>query len=140
MLGVMIGGAMLAGGMVYATPDDPICKDEKATSTDKALAGCTVVCSDPQIPEDLKDLAGCNLSDKQTAPNMAQTLINVVLTLVGVLAVGIIIYGGVLYMTSAGDLGKVQRGKHTLIYGVAGMLVCLLAAAIVNFVIFGVTS
>ena len=38
-------------------------------------------------------------------------------------------------MTSAGDPGKVKKAKDTILYGVIGLVVCVLAFAIVNFVI-----
>ena len=38
-------------------------------------------------------------------------------------------------MTSSGDAGKVKKAKDTILYGVIGLVVCVLAFAIVNFVI-----
>ena len=43
-------------------------------------------------------------------------------------------------MTSQGDSAKVAKGKNTLIYGVVGLIVALLAFAIVNFVLKSVFS
>ena len=38
-------------------------------------------------------------------------------------------------MTSSGDAGKVKKAKDTILYGIIGLVVCVLAFAIVNFVI-----
>ena len=62
-------------------------------------------------------------------------VVNVVIGVLGVVAVIVIIFGGVQYMTSAGDSGKVKKAKDTILYGVIGLIICILAAAIVNFVI-----
>ena len=53
----------------------------------------------------------------------------------GIVAVVVMIIGGVTYMTSNGDAGKVKKGKDTILYGMIGLVICALAGAIVNFVI-----
>ena len=66
------------------------------------------------------------------------TIINVVLGVLGLLAVVIIIYGGFMYTTSAGDASKIKKAKDTIMYGVIGLVIALLAYAIVNFVLSSV--
>ena len=61
--------------------------------------------------------------------------INVVLGVLGLLAVIVIIYGGFMYTTSAGDATKIKKAKDTIMYGVVGLVIALLAYAIVNFVV-----
>ncbi|MDO4752878.1 MAG: pilin [Candidatus Saccharibacteria bacterium] len=70
--------------------------------------------------------------------SLQNTIIAIINAVVGVLAlvcVIVIIIGGVNYMTSSGDAGKVKKAKDTILYGVIGLVVCVLAFAIVNFVI-----
>ena len=62
-------------------------------------------------------------------------IINGVIGVLGLVAVVVVIIGGVNYMTSAGDAGKVKKAKDTILYGLIGLVVCILAFAIVNFVI-----
>lgn len=62
-------------------------------------------------------------------------IINAVIGILAVVCVIVMIVGGVNYMTSNGDAGKVKKGKDTILYGVIGLVVCVLAFAIVNFVI-----
>jgi hypothetical protein len=52
----------------------------------------------------------------------------------GILCVITIIIGGVRYTTSAGDSSGVQSGKNTILYGIVGLVVVLMAAAITQFV------
>ena len=57
------------------------------------------------------------------------------LGVLGLLAVVVIIYGGFMYTTSAGDSSKIKKAKDTIMYGVIGLVIALLAFAIVNFVV-----
>lgn len=66
------------------------------------------------------------------------TIINFALGVIAVLCVVIIIVGGVTYTTSQGDSAKVAKATKTILYGVVGLVVCLLAFAIVNFVLSGI--
>lgn len=61
-------------------------------------------------------------------------LIDVALSLIGVVAVAIIIYGAITYTISTGDATKLNRAKNSIIYGIVGLVVALLAYAIVSFV------
>lgn len=90
------------------------------------------VCSDPNISDDLKAAAGCKKTE--TADKVANNVINVVLTLVGILAVGVMIFGGITYVTSTGDASKTMRAKNIIMYGLIGLMITLLAYAIVFFV------
>ena len=62
-------------------------------------------------------------------------IINAVISVLGVVCVVVMISGGVNYMTSSGDTGKVKKAKDTILYGLIGLVVCVLAFAIVNFVV-----
>lgn len=66
--------------------------------------------------------------------NTLQLIINTVLLLIGLVAVVMIIFGGFRYTTSSGDSKKVTDAKNTILYGVIGLVIALLAFAIVNFV------
>ncbi len=62
-------------------------------------------------------------------------VINAVLYAIGILAVVMVIFGGVQYTTSGGDQAKVTKAKNTILYGIIGLVIAILAYAIVNFVI-----
>ncbi|MBR3320141.1 hypothetical protein IKG20_02445 [Candidatus Saccharibacteria bacterium] len=67
-------------------------------------------------------------------------IINAVLYVVGILAVVMVIIGGVQYTTSGGDSAAVTKAKNTILYGIIGLVIAVLAYAIVNFVIGKVTG
>lgn len=77
----------------------------------------------------------CKSKTTDTAPNLIKTIVNTLLFLVGALAVIMIIWSGITYVTSTGDSGKVTRAKNTLLYSVVGLIVAFLAYAIVNWVL-----
>ena len=62
-------------------------------------------------------------------------VINIMLFIIGAIAVIMIIYGGIRYTTSAGDSSHVKAAKDTILYAVVGLVVAILAFAIVNFVV-----
>ena len=64
-----------------------------------------------------------------------QDIINIILFILGAVAVIMIIIGGFRYVTSGGDSGAVSSAKNTILYAVIGLVVAILAYAIVNFVI-----
>ena len=87
-------------------------------------------------------LASCtklnNTANTNDLMGQANTIINVVIGVIGFVAVAFIIFGGFQYTTSAGDPGKVKKAKDTILYGIIGLVVAMLAYAIVNFVLSSV--
>ena len=93
------------------------------------------VCDDIE-DEDVKKIAGC---DEPTGKNkdvveIVQSGVNVVISLVGMLAVFSIIYGGFTYITAQSDPAKIKRGKDMVLYAVVALVVAFLAYGIVLFV------
>ncbi len=68
-------------------------------------------------------------------PVLIGYIIRAALGLSGVVALIMIIYGGVLWLTSGGNTEKVQKGRDTLIWAVLGLVVIFSAYAIVNAVL-----
>lgn len=87
-------------------------------------------------------LASCNKLSNTANTNdlmgQANAIINVVIGVIGFVAVAFIIFGGFQYTTSAGDPGKVKKAKDTILYGIIGLIVAMLAYAIVNFILSSV--
>ena len=81
-----------------------------------------------------------NLFPDQNAslPEIVQGILNWIFGIIGIIAVIMVILGGFKLMTSTGDPGRVKKGKDTILYGIIGLVIALLAFAIVNFVINGI--
>lgn len=93
-------------------------------------------CSDDTIPQSVLRANGCSSDDDE--PELSDIIVNIINGAIGVLSVVIVIFiivGGVNYMTSAGDPGKIEKAKKTILYAVVGAIICALAFAITNFVI-----
>ncbi|MCX6728154.1 MAG: hypothetical protein NTV39_00070 [Candidatus Saccharibacteria bacterium] len=76
----------------------------------------------------------------QSCPNgLFTNIVNIMLFVIGAVAVLMLIYGGIRYTTSGGDAKNVTAAKDTILYGVVGIVVAILAYAIVNFVITKLT-
>ena len=69
-----------------------------------------------------------------------KTVTNTVLYIVGVVAVIMLIIGGIKYVVSGGDAKKVTDAKNTVLYAIIGLIIAFLAFAIVNFVITSLPS
>lgn len=82
---------------------------------------------------DQKVALGCDTD--QTAPKVVEYLINAVISVLGIVAVVVIVVGGQRYIVSQGDANKVAAARGMVIYGVVGLVIALLAFAIVNFVL-----
>lgn len=65
------------------------------------------------------------------------TFLDFFLGFLGLLAVLMVIYGGFLYMTAGGDDSKVENGKKIIMYSVVGIIIILIAFALVNTVLSG---
>ncbi len=73
--------------------------------------------------------------DEKPLTSTMTNIINVIIGIVGFITVLMIIIGGIMYATSAGDAGKAKKAKDTIMYGLIGLIVAILAFAIVNFVL-----
>lgn len=88
----------------------------------------------------LSDGAAC-AKGTGTASNLAgqggifQTVVNILLFLVGAVAVIMLVIGGLRYVTSNGDQNAVTGAKNTIMYAIIGIIVAFLAYAAVGFVI-----
>ena len=65
---------------------------------------------------------------------------NTMLFIAGALAVIMIIFGGIRYVTSAGNSSSVTAAKNTILYAIVGLIIAFLAFAAVNWVLGSVSS
>ena len=63
------------------------------------------------------------------------TITNVLLFVIGAIAVIMIVIGGLRYVISGGDSNQVTAAKNTILYAIVGIIVAILAYAAINFVI-----
>jgi hypothetical protein len=63
-----------------------------------------------------------------------EAVINILLFIVGVAAVVMLIVGGLRYITSGGDAQAATAAKNTVLYSIIGLIVAVLAYALVDYV------
>ncbi|HUC87492.1 MAG TPA: pilin [Candidatus Saccharimonadales bacterium] len=67
-------------------------------------------------------------------------IIDTLFIVAGAVAVLIMVIGGIRYITSTGDSKRIQAAKDTILYAIMGLVVVILARAIVGFVLGNVTG
>ena len=78
----------------------------------------------------------CQDSNAESKVNSTITLaLNIFSSIVGIIAVVMIIVGGVKYITSQGESANVTSAKNTILYALVGLVVVALAQVIVRFVL-----
>ncbi len=84
--------------------------------------------------KDTAKMAGIPVGE--TSPiKIVATVINVILGLVGVLAVVLIIYAGFAWMTAAGNEEKIGKAKKVLTGAVIGLLIIMASFIISSFIV-----
>ena len=71
----------------------------------------------------------------QSVPGGIKTAVNTLLYVVGIAAVIVLIIGGLRFITAGGNPQSVNSAKDSILYAVIGIVVAILAYAIVNFVL-----
>lgn len=77
----------------------------------------------------------CAGTNKNSLYSLMGNVVNLLIVVAGIIAVIMIIVGGIRYTTSAGDAGQTKSARDTIIYAVAGLVVAIMSFAIVNFVL-----
>lgn len=121
---LLIAAAMVFGAGVVATlPDVAVYAQDCSVSSDPLTSG--VNCVQPAgAPTELFGDGG-----------IFTTIANILIFLVGIIAVIMLIIGGIRYAVSGGDDSAVKAAKNTILYAIVGLIVAFLAFAIVNFVV-----
>ncbi|HEY0964887.1 MAG TPA: hypothetical protein VGE13_00210 [Candidatus Saccharimonadales bacterium] len=83
--------------------------------------------------------------DDQTAElfgssGIFSTITNVLLFVLGAISVIMIIIGGLRYVVSGGNSANVTAAKNTILYAIVGVIIAMLAYAIINFVLGSFTG
>ena len=121
-----VGGKSLCGDYAGYISDGAAvtcnanCKIVFAACTGVPLGGWGDECAPIGVPTDLK--------------GAIMNVTNWILGFVTIIATLIVIYGGVLYLTAAGNEEAVEKAKKTISYGIIGIVICGLAYAIVMVV------
>ena len=83
-------------------------------------------------PDTISNLTGLGVKDPR---EIAANVINIILGFLGIIAVVLILIGGFMWMTAAGNDDKVATAKKIMTAGIIGLVIVLAAFGIAKFVI-----
>jgi hypothetical protein len=96
--------------------------------------------SNLQFTEDTST-SDCSTSDAtERINNLIRTIVNLLSAIVGIVAVIMIIFGGLRYITSGGNDSSVSGAKNTILYAIIGLIIVALAQVLVRFTLNKVTN
>lgn len=73
-----------------------------------------------------------NPIDSQSFEDLLDKIIDWILDIAMVLAPLVIVYGGLVYITAAGDTSKISQAKKIILYAVLGFILALLAKSLIG--------
>ena len=120
----MLAVPLLALGVLVAAPSTAAAAPDASCGTDVGIS----------------EGIDCSKSDDQKASltgdeGVFTIITNVLLFIIGAISVIMLIIGGIRYTVSGGDSSAVTSAKNTILYAIVGIVVALLAYAVVNFVV-----
>jgi len=120
IVGLLMIPAFALGSMLFTAP-----MTSALTAAEEAQNGANSTGSS----------SSCLFTSATCANGIFTTITNTALFIIGALSVLMLIYGGIRYTVSMGDSKNVEAAKNTIMYAIIGIIVALLAGAIVNFVL-----
>jgi hypothetical protein len=87
------------------------------------------------IRDGVNSVGGTDSGNDITLGARIKTIVNILLFVLGAVAVVMIVIGGVRYTTSNGEASQVKGAKDTILYSVIGLIVAIMSYAIVNFIL-----
>ncbi len=80
------------------------------------------------------------LKDGTDIPTLIGNIIKRVLGILGSITLAVFVYGGFLWLTSAGNAEKVKKGTETMAWAAIGVFIIFSAYAILSTIIKGITG
>lgn len=119
LVAVLLSGVIvLTGPLVSASPFDNAKEDACKGAALDGTSSCDQLASGNKDPNATVKLA-----------------LKLFAAIVGIIAVVMIMVGGLRYMMSGGDAGKAASAQNTVLYAAVGLVVALMAQLIAQFVL-----
>src|SRR3989344_5149032 len=130
---------IVIGALLYITSagDEGRIKTAKAAIT-AALIGLAIALAAPSFLKEIGGILGWGAVDSsaaagaQTLSEIAMNVLNFLLSIIGVLAIIMLIVAGIMYLTAAGDEDRVDTGKNIVKYAIIGIIVAFASLVIVS--------
>jgi hypothetical protein len=130
LLSKLLAGLSLTIALLFVF-SAPVLAQTSPDITGGLCAGANLDINDPR----------CDSEDALAKLNtLIRRVINLLSVIVGIVAVIMIIIGGLRYITSGGSDTGVTSAKNTILYAIIGLIIVALAQLLVRFVLRQVTS
>ncbi len=116
---IILAGLMVVGVSLVAVPAGAVTINDAKTETCKGTGGA---------------VTSGKCGGGSSVAGIFRTVANILLFLVGAIAVIMIIVGGFRFVTANGDSTQITAARNTVLYAIVGIVVAFLAFAAVNFV------
>ena len=117
----VLGFVLALGLFQFGAPATVLATDAGLTASGGLISG-----------GDLPSVLGEATDGESSFRVIVKRIIDFILLFLGLIAVVMVIYGGFLYVTSAGNEEAVGKGKKILIYAALGIVIILISFALVN--------
>lgn len=144
----LVIGYVIYGGYLYTmSSGDPTKVANGRKTLAHAFIGLAIVMLANVILNTIRIALGANFAENcianagtngcynvDTAGNMITSAISWAVGVAGFVSAIFVVYGGISYVTSSGDPGKVQKAKQMILYALIGLAIVALAEIITAFV------
>jgi hypothetical protein len=129
---------LVIGGLMYILSAGNETQATRAKKTiTAALVGLALVLAAPSF---LKEVAGVlgwsdlpsQASGAPTLSQIAKNVLNFLLSMAGILAVIMLVIGGIMYLGSAGDEKRMETGRKIVLYSIMGIVVIFASLVLVT--------
>lgn len=74
---------------------------------------------------------------QQSIPTLTGNIINIIFSLLGLIFLVLVVYSGIVWMTSRGDDDQIKSARDTLVRSAIGFFIIMAAYALVSFITGG---
>lgn len=139
----LVLGYVIYGGYLYTFSSGEASKVEEGKKTlTRAFIGLAIVLLANLIMNTIRfallgangQLTNCATANCVNPVNMVSNAINWFIGIAGAVSLIFVVYGGILYITSSGEAGKLEKAKKTITYALIGLIIVALSIVITSFV------
>ncbi|HOX10767.1 MAG TPA: hypothetical protein P5323_00605 [Candidatus Moranbacteria bacterium] len=129
---------IVVGAIMYIVSTGESATIERAKKTiTMACVGLVIALAAPSILKELATIVGWSTTDSTVSnatafSTIALNALKLLLSIVATLSVIMMVVSGMMYMTSAGDNERIEKGKSTFKYALIGTIIALSALIIVT--------
>jgi len=130
---------ILIGAIMYITSaGSPGMVEQAKKAITSSLIGLAIGIAAPSFLKEIGTILGwqrVNNSDvigALTLSAIAMNVLNFLLGILGVLAMVMLVIGGIMYLTSAGDEDRIDKGKKIFTYSIIGIIVAMSSLVVVK--------